>query len=91
MRSETELCVAVRSAMKRRKLKEDQLVQMLNTTPVMIEKLLRGDIMPSRQLETQLIQVLGISEPRVKKMAERREKRGATKKSKAPAKSRNVA
>ena len=56
----------------------------------MIKKLLHGDIVPSRHLEKQLIQVLGISEPRVKKMAERREARGAAP-SKAQAKSRKVA
>ena len=89
MRSETELCAAVRSAMKRRNLNEDQLAQMLKTTPVMIKKLVRGDIVPSRHLEGQLMQVLGISELRVKKMAQRRERRGAAKK--AAAKSRKVA
>ena len=90
MRNEIELCAAVRSAMKRRNLAEEQLAQMLKTTPVMIKKLLHGDIVPSRHLEKQLIQVLGISEPRVKKMAERREARGAAP-SKAQAKSRKVA
>lgn len=77
MHSETELAVAVRAAMRKKNLSEDQLAVKLNRSPGVIEKLLCGKVVPSKHLEQQLIETLGISGQRMKKMAERRERKTA--------------
>jgi len=85
MHHEKELAAAVRAAMKKHNLNNEQLAARLNLSPTMIDRLLCGKIVPSRHLEKQLIEALGISDQRVKKMAERREKKSSA--SSAPARS----
>ena len=75
MRNEKELSGAIRSALKKRKLTKDQLAGMLAISPTMADKLLCGDIEPSRHLEKKMIEVLGIDEDKVLKLAARRQRR----------------
>jgi len=63
---------------------------MLDMDGIMVNKLLCGDLVPSRHLEKQMIEVLGIQEHRVSKMAHRRENR-SPKKSQAAAPRRKAA
>jgi ribosome-binding protein aMBF1 (putative translation factor) len=79
LRNEKELAATVRAAMKKRGLKKEQLAQMLRMHPMMIDKLLCGEIHPSSHLEEQMIKVLGINEQRVTKMAQRRGRRSNAK------------
>ena len=75
MQHETEMAAAVRAAVKRKHLTRAQLAERLKLSPIMLEKLLCGKIFPSKHLEKQLVEELGISGQRVKKLAERREKK----------------
>jgi transcriptional regulator with XRE-family HTH domain len=77
MQHETELAAAVHAAMKKQNLNKSELADRLKLSPVMLEKLLCGKILPSRHLEKQLVEELGISRQRVTKLAERREKKSA--------------
>ena len=61
MRNEKELAAAVRAAMKKRGVKKEQLAQMLGMHPIMIDKLLGGEINPSSHLREQMSKVFGIS------------------------------
>ena len=75
MRSEKELAAAVRAAMKKQKLEKHQLAEKLKISPIMLDKLLCGDIFPSRHLEKQMTEILGIKEQRVAELARRRERK----------------
>ena len=75
MRSEKELSAAVRAAMKKQNLKKEQLAEKLKISTIMIDKLLCGDVFPSRHLEKQMIEVLGIKEQRVSQLVRRRERK----------------
>ena len=75
MHHETELAVVVRSAMREKNLSSEQVARMLNRSPSVIDKLLCGKIVPSKHLEKQLIDVLEVSSERIKKIAERRERK----------------
>ena len=77
MHSETELAVTIRAAMRKKNLSNAQLAGMLNRSPAVIESLLCGKVVPSKHLEKQLIEMLGISGERMTKMAERREQKTA--------------
>ena len=77
MQHETELAAVVRSAMKKRRVNKSQLAERFKLSPIMLEKLLCGKVIPSKHLEKQLVEELGISGQRVKKLAERREKKSA--------------
>ena len=77
MHSERELAVAVRAAMRKKNLGNDELAALLNRAPGVIENLLCGKVVPSKHLEKQLIEKLGISGQRMTKMAERREQKTA--------------
>ncbi|HXZ78308.1 MAG TPA: hypothetical protein VEG30_00135 [Terriglobales bacterium] len=84
MRTEKELAAAIRAAMKRKKLEKNQLAQALKINPIMLDKIVCGDIVPSEHLEKQMIEVLGVKEVRVKKMADRRQRRPKPKNEKRP-------
>jgi len=75
MQYETELAAAVRAAMKKKKLNKNQLAEQLKLSPIMLEKLLCGKIFPAKHLDKGLVEVLGISGERVRKLGERREKK----------------
>ena len=75
MRSEKELAAAIRSAMRRHKLTKDQLASKLEISSIMADKLLCGEIEPSRHLEKQMIELLGIREQKVLHLGERRKRR----------------
>jgi ribosome-binding protein aMBF1 (putative translation factor) len=79
MRNENELAAAVRSAMKKRKITKDQLASMLDMHSTMVDKFLCGDIEPSRHLQKQMIEILGIDVRRVSNLAQRRTRRSPAK------------
>ena len=60
--------------MRDRNLDRQGLATLLGIGDVMVDKLLCGDIVPSRSLEKQMIEKLGIVQHRARRIAERREK-----------------
>jgi len=84
VRTEKELAAAIRAAMKRKQLDKNQLAQTLKVTPIMLDKIICGDIVPSAHLEKQMIEVLVVKEVRVKKLADRRQRRAKPKDNKRP-------
>jgi predicted XRE-type DNA-binding protein len=60
VQSKAELAVSIKDAMEAKRISREQLATMLGINHFMIEKLLRGDIVPSTHLEKQLVQALGI-------------------------------
>jgi ribosome-binding protein aMBF1 (putative translation factor) len=79
MRNEKELATAIRSAVRKRNLTKDQLARMLDVSSIMVDKLLCGEVEPSRHLEKQMVEILGIKEKKVLNLAERRRRRGPAK------------
>jgi ribosome-binding protein aMBF1 (putative translation factor) len=74
MRSKTELSATISGAMQEKGIDKNDLAKLLGISSVMVEKLLCGDVVPSRHLEKVLVDTLGIPEQRVKKMSVRRER-----------------
>ncbi|HWC18710.1 MAG TPA: hypothetical protein VG498_16990, partial [Terriglobales bacterium] len=60
MKSSTELAAIIRAAMRDKNLDRQGLAALLGIGDVMVDKLLCGDIVPSRSLEKQMIEKLGI-------------------------------
>ena len=81
MQNEKELSVTIRAAMRKKNLKKDQLAQILGISSTMVEKLVCGEIVPSRHLEKKMIEILEVSELRLIKLSRRRDRRNATTKS----------
>ena len=75
MRDQVELSAAIRSGMRDKGLTEEELGRKLRVSAVMLNKILCGDVVPSRHLEKQLIEVLGIAPERVSRLASRRQKK----------------
>lgn len=73
MESSTELAATIRLAMRHRNLDRQGIAEMLGIGDVMVDKLLCGDIVPSRALEKQLVEKLGVTSPRARRLAARRE------------------
>ena len=71
--SSTALAATIRAAMRDRNLDRQGIAALLDIGDVMVDKLLCGDIVPSRNLEKQLIEKLGITSPRARRITERRE------------------
>ena len=61
MKRNTELAESVQTAMEAKRLNQHQLAVALGTNRFMVEKLLRGDLVPSTHLQKQLKEILGIS------------------------------
>jgi transcriptional regulator with XRE-family HTH domain len=74
MRSRTELAATIRKAMKEKQIDRRRLTSLLDLHPIMVEKVLCGDVVPSRHLEKRLIEVLGIPERKLDQLASRRER-----------------
>jgi ribosome-binding protein aMBF1 (putative translation factor) len=68
LRTEKELAGTIRAAMKRKKLTKDHVAQTLKVNPIMLDKILCGDVVPSKHLEKQMIEHFGIGEQRVTKL-----------------------
>jgi ribosome-binding protein aMBF1 (putative translation factor) len=75
MRDQVELSAAIRLAMREKKLAPEVLGKKLGVSPIMLDKIMCGDVVPSRHLEKQMIEVLEIEPDRVKNLASRRQKR----------------
>jgi len=84
VRNEKELAVTIRTAMRKKNLKEDELARILGISSTMVEKLVCGEIVPSRHLEKKMIEVLGVSELRMTKLSGRRNRHNGAKRRKAP-------
>lgn len=69
MESNHDFINTVQSAMKAKHLSRDQFAEMMGTNRFMIEKLLRGEIVPSKHLERQLIELLGIPREKIAEFA----------------------
>lgn len=72
MHSRKELAACVRKAMERKNFQRDDLMRALGVNSIMAEKIVNGDIVPSRFLEKQLIEKLGIAENRVRRVTRAR-------------------
>jgi ribosome-binding protein aMBF1 (putative translation factor) len=81
LQNEKELDVTIRTAMRKKNLKKDQLARMLGISSTMVEKLVCGEIVPSRHFEKKMIEILGVSELRLMKLSRRRDRRSSTTKS----------
>jgi ribosome-binding protein aMBF1 (putative translation factor) len=81
LQNEKELDVTIRTAMRKKNLKKDRLARMLGISSTMVEKLVCGEIVPSRHLEKKMIEILGVSELRLMKLSRRRDRRSSTTKS----------
>lgn len=75
MRDQVELSATIQRAMKQKKLTPEQLGKMLGVNAVMLWKIICGDVVPSRHLEKQMIEVLEIKPERVKRLAQLRRQR----------------
>jgi transcriptional regulator with XRE-family HTH domain len=75
MRDQVELAAAIQRVMKEKKLTPEQLGRKLGVSAVMLKKILCGDVIPSRHLEKQMMEILEIKPDRVKSLAQRRQKR----------------
>ena len=60
MEGHTNLAASIQSAMKAKQLSRDQLAGMLGINHFMMEKLLRGEIVPSTHLKKRLLETLQI-------------------------------
>jgi len=73
VRSEVELSATVRKAMDEKKLNRAELAHALNTSEMMVDKILCGDVVPSRHLEKLMVEVLGIEAGTVDHLSESRQ------------------
>jgi ribosome-binding protein aMBF1 (putative translation factor) len=73
VRDDKELAATIQQAMRERGLDREGLAKRLSVSSVMMDKIIRGEVIPSRYLERQMKEVLGIPEPTIRRMVERRE------------------
>lgn len=78
MNDQVEFSAAIHSAMQEKNLDREALAQKLGVDRMMVDKIMRGDIVPSRHLERQMIEVLQIEPARVKRVVARRQARTKT-------------
>lgn len=74
MQSTKELATAIRGAMQEKNIDNKGLAQLLGISSTMVEKLLCGDVVPSRHLEKKMVDALGIPPTQARRLAARREK-----------------
>lgn len=74
MESSTELSAMIRAAMREKELDRQGIAELLGMGDVMVDKLLCGDIVPSRNLEKQMVERLGIASSRVRAVTNHRDK-----------------
>ena len=72
--STVELSTIIRGAMREKNLDRQGIAALLGIGDVMVDKLLCGEIVPSRSLEKQMVEKLGIAPSRVRAVADRRDK-----------------
>jgi ribosome-binding protein aMBF1 (putative translation factor) len=73
MPDDKELGAIVQQAMRERNLDRKSLAERLSVSSVMLDKIVGGEVIPSRHLAKQMTEVLGIPEPTIQKVIERRE------------------
>jgi transcriptional regulator with XRE-family HTH domain len=61
--------------MREKNLSREGMVELLGVSSLMLDKIICGDVIPSRHLEKQMVEVLGISHRTVSYMSARREKK----------------
>lgn len=74
MKSSTELSAMIQAAMREKDLDRQGIAELLGMGDVMVDKLLCGDIVPSRNLEKQMVERLGIASSRVRAVTNHRDK-----------------
>ena len=75
MRSKVELSATIRRAMKQKNLDREKLAHALDISNVMVDKLLCGEVVPSRHLEKKMVEVLEIEPSTVSTLGRRREEK----------------
>jgi transcriptional regulator with XRE-family HTH domain len=61
--------------MREKNLSRERMAELLGVSSVMLDKIMCGDVIPSRHLEKQMVEVLGISRRTLSYMSARREKK----------------
>ena len=79
MRSTKELAAIIRRAMRNKKIDEKGLGKLLGISETMVEKLICGEVVPSRSLEKRMVETLGIDPKRARKVSEHRERTSKSK------------
>ena len=74
MRSQTELAATFYQAMREKNINRQQLTNLLQVHPTMTEKLLCGEVIPSRHLQQRMVEVLGLPREQVTQLASRCER-----------------
>ena len=73
MESSTELSALIRAAMRDKNLDRQGIATLLGIGDVMVDKVLCGDVVPSRSFEKKMIEKLGIAAHRVRRITDRRQ------------------
>ena len=75
MRVQKELSATIREAMREKNVNENDLAKVLGISPIMVGKLLCGDVVPSRHLQKQMVEVLGIEPDTVSQLSSSNERK----------------
>ena len=70
MEPKAELAKNLQTAMEAKHMSRDQLAERLQTNPLMVDKLLLGEVVPSRHLARQLNEISGISHERIAQLVD---------------------
>ena len=74
MRSQTEFSAMVQQAMRDMGIDEREFANRLGRSETTVQKIMCGDIVPSRHLEKQIVAVLGIPEQKIAQLSARRDR-----------------
>jgi ribosome-binding protein aMBF1 (putative translation factor) len=75
MKNQVELSAAIQRVMRDQNLSREELGRKLGVSAVMLNKIICGDVVPSRHLEKQMIEVLGIEPELVERLSARQQKK----------------
>lgn len=78
MKSTKELSAIIRRAMRNKTIDEKGLANLLGISATMVEKLICGDVVPSRSLEKRMVGILGIDPKTARKVSAHRERASKT-------------
>lgn len=79
MHSKRELAILLQGAMARKNLTREDVGKAFKVSSTMLDKILCGDVVPSKHLEKQMVEVLNIPETRVRRVVAARRGRETTK------------
>ena len=68
----------IHRAMRHKRLERNGLAKLLGMNEIMVNKLLSGEVVPSRHLEKKMIELLGIPEPEAHRACVDRERSSKT-------------